>query len=216
MSDLFDQAPEKQRDPYRQEYYRQQKELAQQQSRRRTAWIIAAIAIAVLAMGSCASYNNLVSKRERVRKQWSQVENVMQRRADLIPNLVATVKGITKQESEIFTRLADARSKLLSPTATPTEKVQADRQLSVQVLSLVEQYPQLRSSESFNRLMDELAGAENRIAQERRVYNQIVEEYNVSTSRFPTVLVANLFGFKREQDYFKATEDAKQVPAVQF
>jgi LemA protein len=219
MSDLFNQERDQERDQYRQEYHRQQQMLAQEKSRKRIPWIIGAIVVAVLAMGSCSSYNGLVGKREGVRKQWSQVENVMQRRADLIPNLVATVKGITKQESDIFVRVAEARSKLLSPTATPTEKVQADQQLSqfrVQVLSLAEQYPQLKSSESFNRLMDELAGSENRIAQERRVYNQIVEDYNVSTSTFPTVLVANLFGFEREQDYFKAAEGAKEVPKVDF
>jgi LemA protein len=219
MSDLFEKDRGTEREQFRQEYYREQNTLTQAKSRKRWMWIAVAVIAGVLVLNSVSSYNGLVGKREEVRQQWSQVENVMQRRADLIPNLVATVKGITKQELDVFTRVADARSRLLSPTATPDERVRANEEISqfrVQMLSLAEQYPELKSSESFNRLMDELAGTENRIAVARRDYIQAVQDYNVTTSRFPTVLVARLFGFQAQENYFKAAEAARETPKVQF
>ncbi|MBI3951314.1 MAG: LemA family protein [Acidobacteria bacterium] len=223
MSDLFEKDRTAEREQFRQEYSSQQQALAQAESRKRKTWTITALVlgglILIFGIGSVSSYNGLVGQREEVRNKWSQVENQMQRRADLIPNLVSTVKGITKQELEVFSRVAEARSKLLSPTASPEERVRANEQISqfrVQMLSLAEQYPQLRSSENFNRLMDELAGTENRIAVARRDYIQAAQDYNVTTSRFPTVIVARLFGFQPQENYFKAAEGAREVPRVEF
>jgi LemA protein len=223
MSDLFEKEGSLEQDQFRQEYYRQQQALAQAQSRQRRTWLVTALIVGglilIFGIGSISSYNGLVVRREKVNQQWSQVENVMQRRADLIPNLVATVKGITKQELDVFSRVAEARSKLLSDRATPEERVRANEQLSqfrVQMLTVAEQYPQLKSSDNFNRLMDELAGTENRIAVARRDYIEAVQDYNVTTSRFPTVVAARLFGFQPERDYFKAAEGAREAPKVQF
>jgi LemA protein len=188
----------------------------------RTVLIVAVVVGGLLLIfggGAASSYNSLVKNQEAVRKQWSQVENVMQRRADLIPNLVETVRGVTKQELEVLSRIADARSRLLSPAASPVDRVRADADISAartQILALVEKYPELRSNESFHRLMDELAGSENRISTERRRYIEAVEDYNVSTSQFPTVLTARLLGFEKEQDYFKAAPGAEKAPSVKF
>ena len=227
MSDLFEKEAGTEREQFRQDYYRQQQALTQEKSQKRKTWIITALVVGglifIFGVTSISSYNGLVGKREEVRKEWSQVENVMQRRADLIPNLVNTVKGVTKQELAVFSSIADARSRLLSPAATPEERVRANTEIEAalpqirsQMLLLVERYPELGSNETFNRLMDELAGTENRIAVERGRYIQSVQEYNVATSRFPTVIVARLFRFEREQDYFKAAEGAKEVPKVEF
>lgn len=218
MSDFFEQQTPG-REQFRQEYYRQQQALAREKSRKRVTWIVVAVVVVVLGLWTMSSYNSLVERRERVRTAWSQVENVMQRRADLIPNLVNTVKGVTKQELAVFSRIAEARSKLLSPSATPEERIRANEQIAqfrVQMLSLAERYPELRSNETFQRLMDELAGTENRIAVARRDYIRAVQQYNVATSRFPTVLIARLMGFQREQNYFKAAEGARQAPKVEF
>lgn len=227
MSDLFEKNRSAEREQFRQDYYRQQQALAYEKSRKSKMWTITALVIGglIVILGGCSvsSYNRLVENREAVRTQWSHVENVMQRRADLIPNLVNTVKGVTKQELAVFSQIAAARSRLLNPAATPEEQVQANAeietalpQLRRQMLLLVEQYPELRSNETFNRLMDELAGSENRIAVARRDYIQAVQTYNVATARFPTVIAARLFGFAPEQDYFKAAEGAKEAPKVQF
>lgn len=179
------------------------------------------IVLGLLIFGGAgiSSYNELVQKNESVKGKWSQVENTMQRRADLIPNLVNTVKGITKQEQDVFVKLAEARSKLLSPQAAPSEKVEANRQIDgmlVQVLSLQENYPELKSSESFKNLQYELAGSENRIAIARKDYIDSVQEYNTYRSQFPTVIVASLSGFQRQDAYFRADEGAKQTPKVDF
>jgi LemA protein len=215
------------REEFRHVYLREQEQLARARQQRRRRLLLGGVILGALIFlfggYSVSTYNSLVAKREAVRSRWSQVENQMQRRADLIPNLVNTVRGITKQEVEVFTRIAEARAKLLKPDATPQERVQANAQieallpqLRVQVLSLAEQYPELRSSETFQRLMDELAGSENRIAVARRDYIQAVQEYNIATSRFPSVLIARLFGFERAEDYFKAAPEATRVPQVQF
>jgi LemA protein len=216
MSELFEQDRSAEREQFRQDSYRQQQELAQIKAKKSRTWLITGIVAGILVLYGGCSYNSLVENREAVRRHWSQVENVMQRRADLIPNLVETVRGVTKQELEVFSRIADARSRLLSPGASPADRVRANAEISTQILALVEKYPELRSNESFNRLMDELAGAENRISTERKRYIETVEAYNVSTSRFPTVLMAGLFGFEKEEDYFKATEGAHKAPQVKF
>ncbi len=190
--------------------------------------ILGVILLFVLIVGGWAfgSYNGLVRKSNAVDTQWSQVENQMQRRADLIPNLVNTVKGFAGQEREIFTRIAEARSRLLSAT-TPEEKIAADAQLSQTLrdggllgtggrfLSIAEQYPQLKSDQNFLRLQDELAGTENRLSQERRLYNLAVQDYNNSRQTFPAVMIAGLMGFK-DKPLFKADEGARTAPKVDF
>jgi LemA protein len=193
--------------------------------------VVVAIVIGVAAVGS---YNTLVGKRTNVDQQWAQVENQLQRRADLIGNLVGTVKGIAGQEQEVFVKIAEARSRLLS-AGTPEEKIAANDQLTKatrdagllpgggggilgtggRFLSIVEQYPQLKSSENFMKLQDELAGTENRLAVARKDYNEAVSDYNVTRSRFPTVLIAGLMGFQ-EKPFFKADEGAREVPKVDF
>jgi LemA protein len=190
------------------------------------------VLLALIIGGSVAgSYNTLVSMKQNVDAQWSQVENQMQRRADLIPNLVGTVKGVAGLEERVFTNIAQARSQLLStlqnPSATTEDKIAADSRLNQALrdggllgtggrfLAITENYPQLKSNESFLRLQDELAGTENRLAFSRRDYNQAVQEYNTTRSRFPTVLIAGILGFQ-ERPYFKADEGAKQAPKVDF
>src|SRR5216110_4139419 len=162
--------------------------------------------------------NTLVSKNEAVKSAWSQVDVVLQRRADLIPNLVETVKGITKQEQTVFGGIAQARSQLLS-ASTPADKIAANQHLDGalgRLLAIAENYPQLKSNENFLRLQDELAGTENRIAVERRRYNETVQDYNTYISLFPNSLVASLSGFTRNDAYFKTEEGARQVPKVDF
>ncbi len=190
--------------------------------------ILGVIILFALIIGGAAlsSYNNLVTKRNDVDKQWSQVENQMQRRADLIPNIVGTVKGIAGQEKEVFTRIAEARSRLLSAT-TPEEKIDADGKLTQAMrdggllgsggrfLMITEQYPQLKSNENFMRMQDELAGTENRMAVARRDYNESVTDYNTTKQKFPTVLIAGLMGFK-DKPLFKADEGARIAPKVDF
>jgi LemA protein len=157
-------------------------------------------------------------KREAVNAAWSQVDVVLQRRADLIPNLVETVKGFAAQEQTVFGEIARARSALLSAT-TPADKIAANQRLDSalgRLLVVVENYPQLKSNENFLRLQDELAGTENRIAVERRRYNEAVQDYNTYISLFPSSLVASLSGFTRNDAYFKADEGARQAPKVNF
>ena len=162
--------------------------------------------------------NDLVQQREAVNGAWSQVDVVLQRRADLIPNLVETVKGFAKQEQEILTNIANARSALLS-ARNPQESIEANSRLDSAIgrlLVIVENYPQLKSNENFLRLQDELAGTENRIAVERRKYNEAVQRYNTSIEMFPNNLAAGLFGFQRNDAYFKTEEGARQAPKVNF
>lgn len=171
---------------------------------------------ATLLLSGC-SYNRFVSQEEAIKAQWAQVENQLQRRNDLIPNLVETVKGIAQQERDVFGQIAESRAKLAG-ARTPEETIQAANQQSAalaRLLVIVENYPQLRSNESFNRLMDELSGTENRIAVERMRYNERVQEYNVSRRQFPSNITASLFGF-REYPLFNAPPEAERVPRVDF
>src|SRR5205085_9812713 len=168
--------------------------------------VIDVVLIAVLCIGQYFSVRNtLVAKNEAVKASWSQVDIVLQRRADLIPNLVETVKGFAAQEQTVFGDIAKARSALLG-AHSPAEKITANGQLDSalgRLLVVVENYPQLRSNENFLRLQDELAGTENRIAVERRRYNEAVQDYNTYISLFPNSLVAGLRGFPRNEAYFK-------------
>ena len=179
--------------------------------------IVVALLFAAAAMSSGCSYNKFVSQEEGIKAQWAQVENQLQRRNDLIPNLVETTKGIAQQEKDVFGQIADSRAKLAG-ARTPEETIQAANQQSTalaRLLVVVENYPQLRSSESFNRLMDELSGTENRIAVERMRYNERVQEYNTARRQFPGNITASLFGFK-EYPLFNAPPAAEQVPKVNF
>lgn len=172
----------------------------------------------VLGSSFVSRRNQMPIKREAVDSAWSQVDVVLQRRADLIPNLVETVKGYAAQEQTVFGEIARARSALLN-AKTPTDKIAANQQLDSalgRLLVVVENYPQLKSNENFLRLQDELAGTENRIAVERRRYNETLQDYNTYISLFPNDLIASMSGFARNDAYFKADEGARQAPKVNF
>lgn len=185
-----------------------------------TIAVIAILVLIVLAFfGQYVSVRNtLVTKNEAVKAAWSQVDIVLQRRADLIPNLVETVKGYAKQEQTVFGDIAKARSALLS-AGSPQEKIAANQQLDGalgRLLLIVENYPQLKSNENFLRLQDELAGTENRIAVERKRYNDTLQDYNTYIQQFPHNIFAGWAGFKPNDAYFKASEGAREVPKVNF
>ena len=162
--------------------------------------------------------NTAVTKNEAVKAAWSQVDIVLQRRADLIPNLVETVKGFAQQEQTVFGDIAKARSALLS-AGSPQDKIAANQQLDGalgRLLVIVENYPQLRSNENFLRLQDELAGTENRIAVERKRYNDTLQDYNTYVQVFPHNIFAGWAGFHPNAAYFAASEGSRQVPNVRF
>ena len=184
-------------------------------SRRRAVQLLA-IGLISLPLSGC-SYNKFVGQAEAVKAQWAQVQNQLQRRNDLIPNLVETVKGYAQHEEGVFKEIADARAQLLSAKSPEEEINAANRQTSAlgRLLAISENYPQLKANEQFNRLMDELSGTENRLAVERMRYNEKVQEYDTSRRQFPANLTARMFGFK-EYPYFQAPPDAKQVPKVNF
>jgi len=182
--------------------------------------IIAILVIAALVFGGSlmSTRNELVGERETVTKQWADIDSALQRRADLIPNLVNTVKGYAKHEEGVFTAIANARAQMAG-ARTPQERIQANAQLEgalSRLLVVVENYPQLKANEQFNRLMDELAGTENRINVERRKYNEAVRRYNTDIQLFPKNIAAGLFGFQKEDAYFKADVGARTAPQVQF
>ena len=184
-------------------------------------WIAIGV-IALLLVVGFSSYvgakNQMVTKNEAVKAAWSQVDIVLQRRADLIPNLVETVKGFALQEQTVFGDIAKARSRLLSAN-TPADKIAANQQLDGalgRLLVVVENYPQLRSNENFLRLQDELAGTENRIAVERKRYNDALQDYNTFIGLFPNSLWAGIAGFKRNDAYFAASEGSRTAPKVDF
>ena len=180
------------------------------------------VALMALPLGGC-SYNRFVGQEEAIKTQWAQVENQLQRRNDLVPNLVETVKGYAQQERDVFGQIAEARSKMsgaqsAAPGVPTEQKIQAANEQSAalaRLLVIVENYPQLRSNETFNRLMDELSGTENRIAVERMRYNERVQEYNTLRRQFPSNITASLFGF-REYPVFNAPPEAERVPRVDF
>ncbi len=186
---------------------------------RKIAWVVVVVLVIVLLLGYVQyEYNRLVSLNQKVKESWSQVENVLQRRNDLIPNLVATVKGYAKHEKEIFIQVTEARSRLMNAT-TVKEKAQAASQLGAvlgRLLVVVENYPQLKANENFLRLQDELAGTENRIAVERKRYNESVNLYNRIARSFPTMLFVRWFGFDQEKPYFEATSGSERPPVVSF
>src|SRR3954447_16821231 len=186
------------------------------------ALLAVVVVLVVIALIFFSQYvgvrNTLVSKNEGVKAAWSQVDIVLQRRADLIPNLVETVKGFAKQEQTVFGDIAKARSALLS-AGTPQEKIAANNQLDGalgRLLVIVENYPQLRSNENFLRLQDELAGTENRIAVERKRYNDTLQDYNTYLQIFPHNIFAGWAGFQKNDAYFAASEGSRQVPRVNF
>jgi LemA protein len=185
--------------------------------RRWLPWAIVGGVLVVIALVTVSRYNGLVTKREGVDSSWAQVQNVLQRRADLIPNLVATVKGYAAHEKEIFEHIADARSRLVgarTPAEATTASTQLDTALS-RLMVIVESYPQLKANENFVRLQDELAGTENRIAVERMRYNEVVRDYNQTLHTFPSSLFAGMFGFAA-REYFQASTKAQTAPEVKF
>src|SRR5579862_5891861 len=186
------------------------------------AVIVVVVVIGVVALAFFGQYvsvkNTLVTKNEAVKAAWSQVDIVLQRRADLIPNLVETVKGFAQQEQTVFGDIAKARSQLLS-AGSPQEKIAANGQLDGalgRLLVVVENYPQLRSNENFLRLQDELTGTENRISVERKRYNDTLQDYNTYIQMFPHNIFAGWAGFKPNPAYFAASEGSREVPKVNF
>jgi LemA protein len=184
--------------------------------------IIILVVLLVLALilgnGFVSRRNQMAVKREAVNAAWSQVDVVLQRRADLIPNLVATVKGFAVHEEQVFSEIAQARSALIG-ARTPADKIAANGALDSalsRLLVITENYPQLKSNENFLRLQDELAGTENRIAVERRRYNDVVQDFNTYIALFPNSLVASMGGFTRNDAYFKADEGSRTAPRVNF
>lgn len=201
--------------------------------------LVILVAILVLALAiigwAVSGYNTLIGKRNLVDNRWAQVENNLQRRADLIPNLANSVKGIANLEQNIYTRIADARAKMLSPTAPPEEKIAANNEMTQaardagllpsggilgqggRFLAITEQYPQLKSDQSFLRLQDELAGTENRLAVSRKDYNDAVTDYITAKQTFPTVILASLMkGTFPDKPFFKAEEGSRRAPTVEF
>ena len=186
----------------------------------KTLIVVVVLLIVALLVGSwfVGIRNQMVTKRETVNAAWSSVDIALQRRSDLIPNLVETVKGYAAQETTIFTEIAKARSALIG-ARTPADKIAANGALDSalsRLLVITENYPQLKSNENFLRLQDELAGTENRIAQERRSYNNTVQDYNTFIQLFPNSILASLSGFARNDAYFKADEGARTAPKVNF
>ena len=177
------------------------------------------VLIALIIGGSyVSSRNEMVRKNEAIKQAWSQVDVVLQRRADLIPNLVATVKGYAQQEQKVFGDIANARAGLLN-ARTPADKIAANGQLDGalgRLLAIVENYPNLKSNQNFLALQDELAGTENRIAVERRRYNEAIQDYNTFIGLFPNSIFARWAGYQRNNDYFAASEAARQTPKVDF
>jgi LemA protein len=190
----------------------------------KTAWVVVAavlglfVLVAIIVGGTFVSkWNQLVTMDTDIKAKWAQVDNQLQRRNDLIPNLVETVKGFATQEKSIMESIANARAKMAGAGAVQ-DRIAASNELSSalsRLLVVVENYPQLKSDATFNRLMDELAGTENRLSVERKRYNDSVQVYNVAVRQFPGNLVASILGF-REQPYFEVPAAARQAPQVKF
>jgi LemA protein len=188
---------------------------------KRGAWIglgVLVFALVVAFFSYQGARNSMVEKDQKVKSMWSEVDVQLQRRADLIPNLVETVKGFTKEESTVFGDIANARAGMLNAQG-PAAKIAANGQLDSAIgrlLLLTENYPQLRSSDQFMRLQDELAGTENRIGVARKRYNDAIQEYNTFILQFPNNIWAGMAGFHENSAYFKASEAARTVPGVKF
>jgi LemA protein len=186
-------------------------------NRRRTTILVVIAIIAVVAISLISSYNRFVGMNEEIDGLWAQVENQLQRRYDLIPNLVETVKGYASHEEQVFTEIAEARAKLAG-AATPQDQVRAANELEgalSRLLVVVERYPELKANQNFIALQDELTGTENRLAVARMRFNEAVMSYNTGVKRFPAVLYARIFGFG-PRDYFEIGEEAKEAPKVDF
>ena len=182
--------------------------------------LVAVLVVAGFLIGGplVSGRNDLVVEKNEIDARWAQVDTDMKRRADLIPNLVETVKGYAKQESGVFEAVANARSALLN-ARSPQEKIDANGTLNGAIgrlLVLQENYPQLKSNENFLRLQDELSRTENRIAVSRRDYNEAIKKYNTDVELFPKNIAASMFGFHRNDAYFKTTEEDRKVPSVRF
>ena len=185
--------------------------------------IVVVIVLVILVVMGVGSYNTLYAKREALDARWSEVQVQLQRRNDLIPNLVGAVQGALTQEQKVFGEIARARAGLVNALASGDREqvVDADTQLTsalqgLKVLVQSEAYPQLRSNENIMNLQAQLEGTENRLAVARGDYNKVVQEYNTTRGRFPTVIIAGLLGFEREDDYFKATPEAQTAPKVEL
>jgi LemA protein len=175
------------------------------------------VMVVVVAGASGCSYNRFTTQEEAIKAEWAQVENQLQRRSDLIPNLVETTKGFAQQEKDVFGAVADARAKMAG-AATPAQKIEAANQESsalARLLVVVENYPQLKSDATFARLMDELAGTENRLAAARMRYNETVQLYNTERRKFPGNITAKIFSFA-EYPYWEIPAEAKAAPKVNF
>lgn len=181
------------------------------------AIIVGIIILLLIVIGGILSYNGLVVLAEEVDNKFATIDTMIQRRADLIPNLINTVKGYTNQEQSVIDSVTEARAKLNSANSV-VDKANADQELTSalnNLLVVVENYPDLKSSENFINLQDELAGTENRIATARKDYNDAVKEFNAKIKRFPTNIISGMFGFEAEE-YFQATEGSEEVPTVDF
>ena len=182
----------------------------------RKALQAAVLAIVAITLSGC-SYNKFTTQEEAIKGSWGEVQNQIQRRNDLIPNLVESVKGYAAHEEGVFKEIADARSKLLA-AKSPEETIAAANQQSSalgRLLAVVENYPNLKANEQFNRLMDELAGTENRLGVARMRYNERIQEYNTTRRRFPSNVTAKMFGFK-EYPYYEAPPSSQAAPKVDF
>lgn len=178
---------------------------------------------AILVVLGISSYNSLFAKREAIEAQWSEVENQLQRRVDMVTQLVGAVQGILTQEQKVFGDIANARAGLTSALkgGSKQEVIDADNQLTstlqrIQFLSITEAYPELKSNENVKSLQTEVVGTENRLAVARRDYNLVVQDYNTTRGKFPTVVIAGLLGFEREDSYFKAVPGATEAPKVEL
>ena len=187
--------------------------------------VVAAVVVigGILLLLGVSSYNSLFTKKEAIEAQWSEVENQLQRRVDMVNQLVGAVQGILTQEQKVFGDIANARAGLTQALkgGSKQEVIDADNQLTstlqrIQFLSITEAYPELKSNESVLRLQNEIAGTENRLAVARRDYNQTVQDYNTTRGKFPTVIMAGLLGFEREDEYFKAAPGATEAPKVEL
>ena len=182
--------------------------------------VLAVVVVAIFVVGGslASTRNQLVVEQNDIQGRWAQVDTDIKRRADLIPNLVATVKGYAKQEQTVFGEIASARSALINANGKQAEIGANDRLSGAigRLLALKESYPQLKSNENFLRLQDELERTENRIAVSRRDYNEAIRKYNTDVELFPNNMTASLFGFHRDNDYFKTTAEERQTPQVKF